>query len=304
VKPGQASSTAKLIAASTILLGSDQRTSALVAPGAVALCEKLLSGTLADRLLAASASFGPTRLLWRLVERLIQPGIASHYWHRKSWIERRCRESICEGFERIVVLGAGFDTLALRLSREFPQVEWIEIDHPATQQAKLHALGDDAQACGNLRFVPVDFASTALPVELFDDGRATLFIAEGMLMYLPPAEIDRLFETLCRLHAPSTRLLFSFMSQWADGRSGFLPQSSWVEAWLAWRGEPFTWSIEPQRIRMFLQRFGLAPIDMAMTQELAAQAGTRDFPLAGENLVLCEKSRRLATPRPFFETGS
>jgi methyltransferase (TIGR00027 family) len=294
MKSGQASSTAKLIAASTILLASDQSTSDLVPPEASELCEAMLSHSRSDRLLALSASFAPTRALWRMVERMVLPGIMAHYWHRKRWIERRCRESIAEGFRRVVVIGAGFDTLAVRLAREFPRVDWIEIDHPATQAAKYEALDDDALAA-NLRFVAVDLGADPLPIEYFDDGRATLVIAEGVLMYLSTADIDRLFDALARLRAPSARMVFSFMSKWADGSTGFLPRKRWVERWLAWRNEPFNWAIEPQRIRSFLRPYRFAPVEMALTQDLAEEAGTCDFPLVGENLVLCERSRRPTT---------
>jgi methyltransferase (TIGR00027 family) len=294
MKSGQASCTAKLIAASTILLAADPSTSQLVAPEASALCEAMLSRRRSDRLLAWSASFAPTRALWRLLERLVLPGIVSHYWHRKRWIERRCRESIAEGFRRVVVIGAGFDTLAVRLAREFPRVDWIEIDHPATQAAKCEALGDGVLAA-NLRFVAVDLSVDPLPIEHFDDGRATLVIAEGVLMYLSAADIDRLFDALARLRAPSARMVFSFMSKWADGSTGFLPRKRWVERWLAWRKEPFDWAIEPQGIRGFLQPYRLAPVELALTRDLAQEAGSDFFPLAGENLVLCEKSRRPST---------
>ncbi|NDZ16764.1 hypothetical protein C7T35_38870 [Variovorax sp. WS11] len=289
MKSDQASSTAKLIAASTILLASDPHTAALVAPGARALCERFLSGSRADRMLAKSASFAPARVLWRMVEHLVLPGITAHYWHRKRWIERRCRESIASGFQRVVVMGAGFDTLALRLAAEFPRIDWIEIDHPATQGAKRRALG--GELAPNLRFVAVDLATDPLPTELFDDSRATLVIAEGVLMYLSPEAIDRLFQALAALRAPSTRMVFSFMSKWPDGSTGFRPRSRWVERWLAWRSEPFAWSIEVERIDGFLQRFELTPIEVATAQELAAEAGTAHSLLAGETFVLCEKAR-------------
>lgn len=295
VKSDQPSSTARLIAASTILLASDPQTATLVAPGARALCERFLCGSLADRMLAKSASFAPTRVLWRMLERMVLPGIIAHYWHRKRWIERRCRESIATGFHRVVVIGAGFDTLALRLAPEFPHIEWIEIDHPATQRAKRSAPG--GALAPNMRFVAVDLAADPLPTQLFDDGRATLVIAEGVLMYLAPEAIDRLFQAIATLRAPSARMVFSFMSRWPDGSAGFRPRSAWVERWLAWRSEPFTWSIEPQRISEFLQRFELTPIEVAPAQELATEAGTAHSLLAGENLVLCEKARDILKPR-------
>lgn len=289
VKSDQASSTAKLIAASTILLASDPQTAALVAPGARALCERFLSGSPADRMLAKSACFAPTRMLWRMLERVVLPGILAHYWHRKRWIERRCRESIAAGFQRVVVIGAGFDTLAVRLASEFTHVDWMEIDHPATQRAKRSALGGNLAP--NMHFVAVDLAADPLPTERFDDGRATLVIAEGVLMYLAPKAIDRLFQAIATLRAPSVRMVFSFMSTWPNGSAGFLPRSAWVERWLAWRREPFTWSIEPQRMGDLLQHFELTPIEVASAQELAAEAGTAHSLLAGENFVLCEKAR-------------
>jgi methyltransferase (TIGR00027 family) len=193
-----------------------------------------------------------------------------------------------DGFQRVAIIGAGFDTLALRLASEFPHIEWMEIDHPATQRAKRSALG--GELAPNVRFVAVDLSVDPLPTELFDDGRATLVIAEGVLMYLAPQAIDRLFEAVARLRMPA-RMVFSFMSKWPDGSAGFLPRSAWVERWLAWRREPFTWSIEPQRLDGFLRRFALAPIEVAPAQQLAADAGTRDSLLAGEDLVLCEKMR-------------
>ena len=289
MKSDQASSTAKLIAASTILLAGAPQTAPLVAPGAREWCERFLSGSRADRMLAKSAAFAPTRMLWRLVECMILPGIMAHYWHRKRWIERRCRESIADGFQRIVVVGAGFYTLAVRLAAEFPRIDWLEIDHPATQRAKRRALG--VELGSNLQMVAVDLAADPMPTGLFDDGRPTLVIAEGLLMYLSPETIDRLFQALATLRAPSTRMVFSFMSKWPDGSTGFLPRSRWVERWLAWRGEPFAWSIEAQKIGSFLQRFEIAPIEVASAQQIAVEAGTPDSLLDGENLVLCEKTR-------------
>ncbi|MEP7156917.1 MAG: class I SAM-dependent methyltransferase [Betaproteobacteria bacterium] len=293
----QASSTARVIAASTLLLASDPRTAAQVAPDAAALCRRLLSANRADRWLAGSAVHPLTRMLWRWVEKLTLPGIISHYWHRKRWIETRCRAAIGEGFTRVIVLGAGFDTLGLRLAREQPHLEVIEIDHPATQYAKRRALEESDDLAnpipGNLRFVPCDLGAGELPAELFSDGKYTLFVVEGLLMYLPPAAIDRLFSalgvTVCRQPQGQgrRRVVFSFMSIWPDGRSGFRPHSRLVERWLAWRKEPFTWALEPEAMPYFLAIHRFRMLEMARAQELCA-AGYAGSPLQGENMVVCE----------------
>ncbi len=41
---------------------------------------------------------------------------------------------------QVIILAAGYDTLAWRLSAEYPMVNFIEVDHPATGRAKRHAL--------------------------------------------------------------------------------------------------------------------------------------------------------------------
>jgi methyltransferase (TIGR00027 family) len=287
--PAQASNTAKVIAASTILLASDPRTSAQVAPGAAALCQILLSGSRADRWLAKSAMHPSTRALWRWVERLTLPGIMSHYWHRKRWIESRCRDAITEGFKRVVILGAGFDTLGLRLSAALRQIDVIEIDHPATQGAKRRALAGNAVALSdNLRFIALDLSVEPLPAILFNDSKATLFIIEGVLMYLSPADMARLFDGLSKLSGDRMRILFSFMTKWPDGGSGFRPHSWLIERWLAWRDEPFTSALEPEAMQDFLAAHRFRLVEMALTRQFTEQSAARVPMLEGENLVVCE----------------
>lgn len=289
MKPAQASHTAKVIAASTILLAGDPLTASLVAPGAATLSKHFLSGNRADRWLVRSAEIPLTRWLWRRLEAFTLPGVMAHFWYRKRWIERHCRGAIGEGFERIVVLGAGFDTLGFRLAREFREMEVIEIDHPATQVAKQRGL-DKASSLqpGNLRYVPLDLGAEPLPMSLLDNGISTVLIIEGVLMYLSPADIDRLFRALSRITGPRLRLIFSFMTRWPDGRSGFRPYSWLIERWLAWQSEPFAWSIEPRAMPGFLGSHRFRLLEMALTREFSAPARQQALMLEGENLVICE----------------
>lgn len=47
---------------------------------------------------------------------------------------------IDDGLEQLVILGAGFDSRAYRFEKLKGQVKVFEVDHPATQQAKLEKL--------------------------------------------------------------------------------------------------------------------------------------------------------------------
>lgn len=292
MKANEASSTAKVIAASTIFLASDTRTAHLVAAGAGELCKKLLSTTRADRLLAWSAAQPLTRALWRCVERLTLPGILAHYWHRKRWLEERCRRAIADGFERVIVLGAGFDTLAYRLSREFPHVDVTEVDHPATQGAKRRALDADAEpATPPLHYLAIDLSAEPLPDSLRDDRRATIIVVEGVLMYLPELEVHRLFDSMRGLAAQDVRIFFSFMTKWPDGRSGFRPRSWLIERWLWWRDEPFAWSLAPSAVNAFLAAHRFRLVELALTRQFTHGFGAQHAAgsaLDGENLVWCE----------------
>jgi len=285
MRPQHASTTAKVIAAATILLASDPRTATQVSPGAAELCSRLLSGSHRDRWLASAAASSVLRPVWRGLESLTLPGIVSHYWHRKRWIEIRCRAAIAEGFEQIVILGAGFDTLGLRLSTEFsPTLTVIEADHPDTQAAKVRALTKAGAALpSSMRFVALDLSIGSIS-QLPLDRRAATFIAEGVLMYLQPAAVSRIFAQLRAAPVDKMLVLFSFMTRWPDGTTGFRPCSWWIERWLAAQGEPFSGALEPSAMREYLAGLGFDLTEMATPKQLATEPAT----LEGENLVMCE----------------
>jgi methyltransferase (TIGR00027 family) len=288
MKQGEASSTAKVIAASTLLLASDPRTASLVAPGAADLCRTLLSTNRSDRLLARSAEWQPTLALWRMLERLTLPGIMAHYWDRKRWIERWCRVGLAQGFRRVVVLGAGFDTLGYRLARENAGIDVVEIDHPATQRCKQQALAAHPGCTpANLRFLACDLARETLPLDHWDARLGTLVVVEGVLMYLRPAEVDQVLRSLCACPARPLRILFSAMARWPDGGSGFRPCSWLIDRWLARRGERFQWSIAPDEVPVFLSERGLRMTALVQPPQLREGTGSRSR-LEGENLITCE----------------
>src|SRR5436853_188733 len=72
--------------------------------------------------------WGWLRRYLRFLERKYIPGITAHVGLRKRWIEENVRNAINAGCSQVVVLGAGFDTLAYRLHQEYADVHWWEID--------------------------------------------------------------------------------------------------------------------------------------------------------------------------------
>jgi methyltransferase (TIGR00027 family) len=223
------------------------------------------------------------RPIARLIERLTIPGILLHYVLRKKCIRELVRSAAANGAAQVVVLGAGFDPLSSELQREFPSVQFWEIDHPATQRHKVRACSEIG--IERVHFVAIDLSAAGLDREAligsgFDAAKRTFWIAEGLLMYFPADIVSSLIRTLSSLSAPGSQFAFTFMEKQRNGRIQFDSQTKLVTWWLRTRGEPFLWGttrselaefVRPWRVMRFfdhndLQKIGSARIDEAIAK--------------------------------------
>ncbi len=285
------SATARTIALATIYLAADPdpRNRSLVAPDAARWCEQLLSSSKAQRLLCQSAKHRWMRKLWQALESMVLPGIAKHYWQRKNKIEQCCRAAIARGTRRLIVLGAGLDTLALRLSQEFPHLEFLEVDHPATQTDKLERLRAH-QLPDNLGFIEADLAQSSHWIHALAASAApTMIILEGLLMYLTP---DRVMALLSELTLLRPQLVLSYMVRWEDGCEGFRTDHGiimsardyLIRRWLGWLREPFLFCLGETDVSSWMDRCGFQLQEHIHAPFCAVESSK----LRGENLVLAE----------------
>jgi len=127
-----------IVAKNIAVIAASHHTAHFVAPDAARLNSLLIKkASSGGKRFLKNASYGWFQNLFRFYERLTIQGLALHQALRKLHIERAVRESLAEGFRQVVILGGGLDTLALRLHNEFPDVNFLEIDHPATR-AHIH----------------------------------------------------------------------------------------------------------------------------------------------------------------------
>ena len=248
-----------------------------------------------DRL-TNSKSFRP---LARALERATIPGIKLHYALRKRYLEEVAREALASGLRQVVIIGAGFDTLALRLHGMFPETEFFEVDHPATQLVKKRIVEDNHPQQANLHFIALDLERAGLEESLlthkvYRPDADTLFIAEGLLMYLTPEEVDRLFRFTGGDGITKNRFAFTFMETQDKGRIGFRKSSRVVDAWLRLRGESFKWGIESASIKEFLAGRGFKVLKLAVAETLRNRYLTNEqfkhLPLAnGECICVAER---------------
>ncbi len=289
----QASRTALLIAASLVLLHHDPKHSALVSKTSADLCAQILETySPQTRLTLKIVRQDWFRPIAKLIERITIPGILLHYALRKKCIAGLVRSAIINGATQVVIIGAGFDPLSFELHQDFPRVQLWEIDHPATQRHKIRGLGGfDAE---RLHFIAADlsapgFGREALIESSFDPSKRTVWIAEGLLMYLREGLVSSLTRTLSGLSAPGSQFTFTFMEKQDNGRIRFDSQSKLVDWWLRRRREPFRWGstrsdfvdvVQPWRVIRFFDH-----------NDLRVQSGLADRSLAkGEVICLAEIS--------------
>jgi methyltransferase (TIGR00027 family) len=125
-------------------------------------------------------------------------------------------ESVAAGVDQVVLLGAGLDARAVRL--DWPDtVHLFEVDQPKVLEFKRAVLtGAGARTSAHWHFVPADLRdewAPALRASGFDPGRATAWLVEGLLCYLPARAEADLLDTVCALSAPGSRLAGDWMSE-------------------------------------------------------------------------------------------
>jgi methyltransferase (TIGR00027 family) len=262
VQNDQASGTALLIAASLVLLHRSPQYTGLVSRTSADLCAQMLEEHSAQtRLFLKIVRQDWFRPIARLIERLTIPGIVLHYGLRKKCITELVRSALINGATQVVIIGAGFDPLGFELHQDFPSAQFWEIDHPATQHHKLRVL--PKISADRLHFIAMDlsatsFDSAALTKSSFEPIQRTVWIAEGLLMYLKPDVVSSLMRTLKSLSAPGSQFVFTFMEKRSDGRIRFDSQSKLVDWWLRRRGESFTWGATRPELVDFLRPWRVA----------------------------------------------
>jgi methyltransferase (TIGR00027 family) len=118
-------------------------------------------------------------------------------------------DAVAAGLRQAVILAAGLDTRAYRLTWPADTVVY-ELDQPRVIEFKTRTLADlGAAPTADRRTVAIDLRDdwpSALRDNGFDAGQPTAWIAEGLLGYLPPDAQDRLFDNITGLSSTGSRL--------------------------------------------------------------------------------------------------
>ena len=132
---------------------------------------------------------------------------------RTAAIDAAVRDSIASGVRQLVILGAGYDGRAWRMS-ELTGVKVFEVDHPATQGEKRAHVPELPPAKGDVTFVTINFERESLGPVLeragHDRSSPTCWIWEGVVMYLTRDAMRATLADIASRSVPGSTLIVNY----------------------------------------------------------------------------------------------
>jgi methyltransferase (TIGR00027 family) len=260
----------------------------LLAPDPVA--ERLVPAPWRQALALARRMPRASGALLRLADRVVR-GRIRHMAFRTRAIDEVIAAGLDAGIRQVVLLGAGLDARAWRLPalRDAADVIVFEVDHPATQaykRARLAAIGSGAGSYArDVRFVGVDFERDSLTERLsaggHDPGQPTVFVWEGVLMYLTAEAIHATLSALGALAAEGSLLAVSYCI--------FPGLGPVTRAVLSLAGEPIRTRLDPPELSALLARHGFEATSDAGDREWARIFDTPPGTAGNERLTVARR---------------
>jgi methyltransferase (TIGR00027 family) len=224
------------------------------------------------------------------------PGYLAIVLLRNRRHEQLVAEALGEGVGQVVLLGAGFDSTALRL--DLGDATVYEVDAAPTQLAKRAVIERAGLAPrSRTRYVECDFERDSLPERLaqhgFDPQAPALVVWWGVSFFLTEDAVRSTVADVAALTAPGSRFAFDYVHpSVVDGTTTF-PGALRARAAVIRRGEPYRFGLSPERAPGFVRAFGFAVEDNLSIPDLAARyGGAQGFPYRTDDFFGVITARR------------
>lgn len=186
---------------------------------------------------------------------------------RVRYFDDFVKASIDKGLEQLVILGAGYDTRAYRIEGPHDRGNFkvFEVDHPTTQGAKKEKIKEIfGELPDHVMYVPVDLRTEILGERLlgngYDRSKQTLFIMEGLLMYLPPKAVDEILSSIVNNSAKGCSIIFDYYPESVVNGNSELEVGRITHDYLAKIGEPLLFGIRDGMVEEFLRKRGFSEV--------------------------------------------
>jgi methyltransferase (TIGR00027 family) len=219
-------------------------------------------------------------------------GLLTHVALRTAAIDAAVRHETSRPLPQLVILGAGLDARAFRMP-ELASTIVYEVDFPSTQTLKKARARELTAAAREVRFVPIDFERESLEDVLTRAGHRTdlrtVWIWEGVTMYLDPAAMEATLRMVSARSANGSALLMTYstpdLAPILDG--ALAPVAPLVDFAFGLLGEPLRGRMSKDEAHALLKKHGLvASVDTGSPEWAAAHLRGRPSRIViGERLV-------------------
>jgi len=193
---------------------------------------------------------------------------------RTRFAEDALQLAVTRGIRQYVLIGAGFDSFALRLPAYAADLQIFEIDFPATQSLKVAGIAE----CGltlpeSVHFIAADLSqdtvAAALSRSAFRAQELSFFSWLGVTMYLTRAANLGTLKSIASCTPAGSELVFTYF----DERLFRAQSESFrdLEKRVAAMGEPFLSGFNPETLPGDLEECGLLLLDDLNGSAIAAK---------------------------------
>ncbi|MBL8715726.1 MAG: SAM-dependent methyltransferase [Myxococcales bacterium] len=180
-----------------------------------AVAEQLIPTPYAQIVAAARKNPRAIALVHALADR-VSLGRSRHLALRTRAIDEAVDGEMVGGTRQLVLVGAGLCARAYRLPSLRDSVVY-EVDHPATQGYKRSRAEALTPLARRVHHVPSDFERDDLTARLAEAGhdarQRTVFICEGVTMYLSRAGVEQTLRGVREAAAPGSVLLMTYFER-------------------------------------------------------------------------------------------
>jgi methyltransferase (TIGR00027 family) len=203
--------------------------------------------------------FAPARKF--LMHKMFPAGIYEYVCARTKVMDAAFLEALEARFAQIVLLGAGFDTRALRFGVCNHGTKIFELDAPTTQEPKLEIFRKKGLIPPpELVFVSINFNQEDIFEVLtragYQDGQKTFFLWEGVCMYLNTQAVDNTLAFIQKHAARGSRIIFDYIYASVLRQENRYYGEQDIYKTVANAGESWTFGLEEGEVEPFLAERG------------------------------------------------
>ena len=244
--------------------------------------------------------------LRRMLTKVFGPeGVYEWVIARTKYFDDVFERAMAGGVIQVLIIGAGFDSRAIRFKTGDRAVRVFELDAPTTQEAKRQQYKARGIAIPpNVSFVAINFEKESIAEKLlksgFRRGTRTLVIAEGVFQYLRPEAAHTTLKTIGDLVGTGSWMVFDFAHASVLRGEGSTYGEKRMAQGVRKFGESWQFGLDEQEVRPLLLKYSFRLTDLKSPQALEecyfkGDDGKVFARINGtQSIVLAEKTRKSA----------